>query len=53
MLKGLRDLVGGVIDRVDQLLVINKRTEGDLNVGNSTDGDIFKKTVGKEVLLGL
>ena len=43
MLKGLIDLVAGVIDRVDQLLVINKRTEG----------DIFKKTVGKEILLGL
>ena len=34
-------------DRDDQLLVINKRTEGDLNVGNATDGDIFKRTVGK------
>ena len=43
----------GVIDREDQLLVINKRIEGDLNVGNATDGDIFKKTVGKEILLGL
>ena len=36
-----------VSDREDQLLVINKRTEGDLNVGNATDGDIFKRTVGK------
>ena len=53
MLKGLTDLVGGVIDREDQLLVINKPTEGDLNVGNATDGGIFKKTVGNEVLLGL
>ena len=34
-------------------VVINKRTEGDLNFGNATDGDIFKKNVGKEVLLGL
>ena len=39
MLKGLTDLVGGVIDREDQLLVINKLIEGDLNVGNATDGD--------------
>ena len=53
MLKGLIDLVAGVIDRVDQLLVINKRTERDVKVGNATDGDIFKKTVGKEILLGL
>ena len=53
MLKGLTSLVEGVIDRQDQLLVINKRTEGDLDVANATDGDIFKKTVGKEILLGL
>jgi len=53
VLKGLTDLVTGMIDRENQLLVINKRIEGDLNVGNATDGHIFKKPVGKEILLGL
>ena len=26
---------------------------GGLNVGNATDGDIFRETVNKEILLGL
>ena len=52
MLKDSIDLVGGVINRKDQLLVVNKQTEGDLNVGNATDEDVLRKTVGKEILLG-
>jgi hypothetical protein len=53
VLKDLIDLVEGVINREDELLVVNKQTKGYLNVGNATDGDIFRKTVSKEVLLGL
>ena len=53
MLKDLIDLVEGVINREDWLSVVNKQTEADLNVGNATDGDIFRKTVDKEILLGL
>jgi hypothetical protein len=46
-------LVEGVINRKDQMLVVNKQTEGDRNVGNAIDGDIFRETVSKEILLGL
>ena len=53
MFKGLIDLVEGVIDREDRLSVVNKQTEGGLNIGNATDGGIFRKTIGKEILLGL
>ena len=52
----LRDLIGlveGVINREEQLLVVNKQIEGDLSVGNATDGGIFRETVNKEILLGL
>ena len=52
MLKDSIDLVEGVINREDQLLAVNKQTEGDLSVGNATYGDIFRKTVSKEILLG-
>ena len=43
MLRDLIDLVEGVINREGQLLVVNKQTEGELNVGNATDGDIFRE----------
>ena len=52
VLRDLIDLVEGVTNREDQLLVANRQTEGKLNGGNATDGDIFRKTVSKEILLG-
>jgi hypothetical protein len=42
-----------MINREDNLLVVNKQTKMDINVGNATDGDIFRKTVSKAIILGM
>jgi len=48
------DRFSRVSDRQRGSAVSNQQANrGGLTVGNSTDGDIFKKTVGKEILLGL